>query len=174
MASIITIRGAVAAATFFATLSVGAAQANDSAVFRDVLKPNGHERSKSVKLADGNACGTSGATHTIRTTMPAFEECMRAKGWVLDHYAPDPSVPVHGTLDHYTDTRGDAQGIRAAPPSFTPTGTRARRVGPSAPSSAWRSAAGSSSTRNMGRSRIDRPATLTRGPTPPGLIQTPV
>src|SRR5262249_6850555 len=42
--------------------------------------------------------------------MPVFEKCMRAKGWVLDHYTADPSVPVHGTSEHYTDTRGDARG----------------------------------------------------------------
>ena len=35
---------------------------------------------------------------------------MRAKGWVLDHYTAGPSGPVHGTNEHYTDTRGDAQG----------------------------------------------------------------
>src|SRR5262249_29634737 len=49
-------------------------------------------------------------THTLRVTLPVFEKCMRAKGWVLDHYAPDSSVPVHGTVESYTDTRGDARG----------------------------------------------------------------
>ena len=49
--------------------------------FRDVLKPNGHERSKAEKLADGDACGTSGPTHTVNVTMPVFEKCMQAKGW---------------------------------------------------------------------------------------------
>jgi hypothetical protein len=43
-------------------------------------------------------------------TIPVFQKCMQAKGWALDHYAPDPSVPVHGTSEHYTDTRGDARG----------------------------------------------------------------
>ena len=42
--------------------------------------------------------------------MPVFEKCMRVKGWVLDHYTPDPTVPVHGTVETYTDTRGDANG----------------------------------------------------------------
>src|SRR5215469_3817402 len=110
MSNAITIGRAVAAAAICAVLSVGAAQANDKVTFRDVLKPNGHERSKSEKLADGNACGTTGPTHTVTTTMPVFEKCMREKGWVLDHYSPDPSVRVEGTLESYTDTRGDAAG----------------------------------------------------------------
>jgi hypothetical protein len=105
-----TIQRALATAALLSALSVSAAQANDTVTFRDVLKPGGHTRSKSEKLADGAACGTSGPKHTIRVTMPVFEKCMRAKGWVLDHYSPDPSVPVHGTSEHYTDTRGDARG----------------------------------------------------------------
>jgi len=110
MSNAITIRRAVVAAALCGALSVVAAQANVKATFRDVLKPNGHERTKSEQLADGAACGTSGPAHTIETTMPAFEKCMRAKGWVLDHYGPDPSVPVQGTVHNYTDTRGDAEG----------------------------------------------------------------
>jgi hypothetical protein len=110
MSNAIAIRRAVAAAAVCAALSISAAQANDTVVFRDVLNPDGHARSKSQKLADGRACGASGPAHTIRTTMPVFEQCMQAKGWVLDHYAPDPSVPVRGTVEHYTDTRGDAAG----------------------------------------------------------------
>jgi hypothetical protein len=110
MSNAITVRRAVAAAALCGVLSVCAAHADSTATFRDVLKPNGHARSKSEQLADGAACGTTGPTHTIQTTMPVFEKCMRAKGWVLDHYGPDPSVPVQGTLDTYTDTRGDADG----------------------------------------------------------------
>lgn len=105
-----TILRAVASAAVLTAVSFGAAQANDKVTFRDVLKPHGHARSKSAQLADGKACGTSGPTHTLRTTLPVFEKCMRAKGWVLAHYAADQSVPVHGTNEHYIDTRGDAQG----------------------------------------------------------------
>ncbi len=95
MSSAITIRRAVAAAAVCAAvLSVGAAQANDTAIFRDALKPNGHERTKSEKFADGQRCGASGPAHTIRATMPVFESCMRAKGWVLDHYTQDPKTRV--------------------------------------------------------------------------------
>lgn len=102
--------GAVAAAVVCTALSAGAAQAIDKVTFRDVLKPHGHTRSKSQKLADGRACGTVGPTHILSTTLPAFEKCMGAKGWALSRYAPDPSVRVRGTLEHYTDTHGDANG----------------------------------------------------------------
>ena len=106
----IAIRRAVAAAALCAAFSVTSAHANATVTFKD-LKPNGHARSKSEKLADGRACGTtSGPSHTLRVTLPVFEKCMRAKGWVLDHYAPDPAVPVHGKLEDYTDTKGDARG----------------------------------------------------------------
>jgi hypothetical protein len=105
-----TIGRAVAAAAVLTALSVSVAAANDTVSFRDVLKPHGHARSKSEKLADGAACGATGPTHTLHVTMPVFEKCMRAKGWVLDHYAPDRKVRVRGTLEHYTDTRGDARG----------------------------------------------------------------
>ena len=108
---------AVAAAVICAAVSAGAAQANDKVTFRDVLKPHGHTRSKSQQRADGRACGTVGPAQTLSTTLPAFEKCMGAKGWVLDHYTPDPSVRVRGTLEHYADTHGDANGH--------PRGTRA-------------------------------------------------
>ena len=99
-----------AAAAVLTMLSLGVAQADSKVDFRDVLKPHGHTRSKGEKLADGEACGATGPAHTIQTTMPVFEKCMRAKGWVLDHYSPASSAPVHGTVENYTDTRGDADG----------------------------------------------------------------
>ena len=109
MPNAITFSRAVAAAALCAAFSISAAQANPTVTFKD-LKPNGHARSKSEKLADGDACGASGPRHTINVTMPVFEKCMRAKGWVLDHYGPDRSKAVHGTLESYTNTKGDAQG----------------------------------------------------------------
>ena len=134
----------LAAAAALTALSVCAAQANDTVTFRDVLKPHGHARSKSQVFADGEACGTSGPAHTLSTTMPVFQKCMRAKGWVLDHYAADRSVPVHGTEKHYTDTRRD---IRAAPPPCMRTSAHARAVAAArrGSSNAWPPAAGNSS-----------------------------
>ena len=110
MSNAITIWRAIAAAAVGTALSIGAAQANAKVTFRDVLKPNGHERSKVEQRADGVACGTAGPTHELTTTLPVFEKCMRAKGWVLSHYTPDGSAPVGGTLTSYADTRGDAAG----------------------------------------------------------------
>jgi hypothetical protein len=87
----------------------GAAHANDKVTFRDVLKPHGHARSSSEKLADGVACGTTAdAAHTLTTILPVFEKCMRGKGWALARYTPDPaSRPSSGSLEVYTDTKGD-------------------------------------------------------------------
>jgi hypothetical protein len=97
----------VVAAMFCAALSAGAARA-DTAVFRDVLKPNGHARSQAQKLTDGAACGAS-AHGAVRVIMPVFEKCMRTRGWVFDHYRPAASSrPRRGTNVAFTDTRGDA------------------------------------------------------------------
>lgn len=110
MANAITIWRAIAVAAVGTALSIGAAQADAKVTFRDVLKPNGHERSKAEQRADGAACGTAGPTRELTTTLPVFEKCMRAKGWVLSRYTPDSSVPVEGTVESYADTRGDAAG----------------------------------------------------------------
>ena len=112
MSGFMTIGHAVAASALCLALSVSAAHANTGAVFRDVLKPNGHVRTSREKLADGVACGTSaGAHHTLQVTMPVFEKCMRGKGWAFDHYVPDPSSrPRRGSVESYTDTHGDSSG----------------------------------------------------------------
>jgi hypothetical protein len=89
-----------------AVLTLSAAHA-DTAVFKDVLKPHGHVRSKAEKLADAASCGMSEGQE-INVIMPVFEKCMRAKGWAFDHYIPDPSsTPNSGTNVNFTDTRGD-------------------------------------------------------------------
>jgi len=100
---------AAAAVVLGAGLLAGRAQADDTAHFTDVLKSHGYRRGGSEAIADGQACGASGAE--IRTIMPVFEQCMRGKGWVLDRYQPDPpSRPVSGTLESYTDIHGDGTG----------------------------------------------------------------
>ncbi len=74
-----------------ATLS--AAQA-DTWVFRDTLRPNGHDRSMAAKRADGRRCG---ASHNMFTAGATFEQCMLTRGWALDHVIPDPpSAHAHG------------------------------------------------------------------------------
>jgi hypothetical protein len=59
----------------------------DTWVFRDALRPNGHDRTKAAKLADGRKCGLS--HNTFKDGSP-FEQCMLARGWTLDHIIPDP------------------------------------------------------------------------------------
>jgi hypothetical protein len=75
-----------------AIAAAGAARAEDNYRFKDILKPNGHERSLSAKLADGRSCGAKGS-HFSGDPGP-FEQCMRAHGWVVDRYTPDPKARV--------------------------------------------------------------------------------
>jgi hypothetical protein len=103
-----TLRRSVATGAILTALSFSAAQAGDTAFFRDVLKPNGHERTAAARLADGRACGAA-PDRTIRF-MPTFQTCMSGKGWVLDHYAPDRSTPVHGTVVNFVDVKGNGAG----------------------------------------------------------------
>jgi len=98
---------AAATAAICTALCASAAHA-DTAVFRDVLKPNGHARSRAEKLADGATCGMS-PKHGISVIMPVFNKCMAAKGWVFDHFQPDPKArPRSGTNVNFDDARGDA------------------------------------------------------------------
>jgi hypothetical protein len=115
MSNAITIWRAIAAAAVGTALSIGAAQANAKVTFRDVLKPNGHERSKAEKLADGAACGTAGPTHELTTTLPVFEKCMRAKGWVLVPVRPAPpclAVAFGGACDLKASFKVDRCGLK--------------------------------------------------------------
>jgi hypothetical protein len=111
------------AAAAFASLVVGAASA-DTQVFKDVLHPNGGARGQAQKFDDGRLCGA--APDNTFTDAPAFQHCMRGRGWVVDQVAPDPKptwidpqtglechqwasadvcVPPHGTVT-YTNRRG--------------------------------------------------------------------
>jgi hypothetical protein len=69
---------------------IGAASA-ETDVFRDTLRPGGHDRSMAAKIADGRKCGlTRQNTFTDRAT---FQSCMQGHGWVLDHIVQDrPAV----------------------------------------------------------------------------------
>jgi hypothetical protein len=97
-----------AATAILIALSFNAASAADVAYFKDVLKPGGHTRSMTAKLADGRACGVSGGY--ITKLMPAFETCMSGRGWALDHYGADPASPrPRDTAVNFTDVKGDAK-----------------------------------------------------------------
>jgi hypothetical protein len=59
----------------------------DTWVFRDTLRPGGHDRTMAAKLADGRSCG---ASHNSFKDRSPFVPCMLARGWALDHIVPDP------------------------------------------------------------------------------------
>ena len=100
------LRRLVAAAALGTALLAGHAQANDTAHFTDLLKPDGHQRGRSEEMVDAQGCGAVGSE--IRVILPVFQKCMKGKGWVLDNYLPDYSTrPDSGTLSNYTDVRGD-------------------------------------------------------------------
>src|ERR1019366_10764726 len=72
----------------------------DAWVFRDTLRPHGHDRSLAAKRADGRKCGTS---HNMFEDGASFEQCMLGRGWVFDHVIPDPPsahARSSGTDDH--------------------------------------------------------------------------
>jgi hypothetical protein len=81
-----TITGTILSATLILGGMLSAAHA-DTWVFRDTLRPNGHDRSMAVKYADGRKCGTS---HNTFSDGSSFEQCMLTRGWALDHVIPDP------------------------------------------------------------------------------------
>jgi hypothetical protein len=54
-------------------------------VFKDVLRPHGHARSRLLGEAAVRACDHGDPAEMV---LPAFKRCMRAKGWVLAAYAP--------------------------------------------------------------------------------------
>jgi hypothetical protein len=59
----------------------------DTWVFRDTLRPNGHDRGMAAKRADGRKCGS--IRNSFKDGSP-FEQCMLGRGWALDHIIPDP------------------------------------------------------------------------------------
>jgi hypothetical protein len=94
-----TTRWGAAETVMLTVMSLSAAQA-DNYHFKDVLRPHGHERRQSAKLADARSCGASGSHFSGNMTV--FERCMGARGWVVDHYTPDPKPPVGATTDSST------------------------------------------------------------------------
>ena len=94
-----TITATILSATLILGGMLSAAHA-DTWVFRDTLRPNGHDRSMALKRADGRKCGTS---HDMFTAVAPFEQCMLARGWRFSHTLrerstqnqmyPDPDNP---------------------------------------------------------------------------------
>jgi hypothetical protein len=99
----------LAAALLCAPLLFAAQSARaETDVYRDVLRPNGVERSQAQKDADGRACGA--AADNQFSNVPKFEKCMHAHGWAFDHSAPDASDVPGATYD---DIWGSAKGTRS-------------------------------------------------------------
>ena len=68
----------------------------DTYIFKDTLRPHGHDRGMAVKRADARKCGASDG-RSFRN-VAAFEQCMLAHGWAFDHIIPDPSPAyAHGS-----------------------------------------------------------------------------
>ena len=55
--------------------------------YTDVLRPHGHERGEAAEQYATRICD-HGNSDLIAT--PAFNACMRARGWKLTHYEPAP------------------------------------------------------------------------------------
>jgi hypothetical protein len=107
---------------------VSAARADQTVythVYRDALRPHGRERSLDQKYADGRACGAS-EDQDIPKNIRAFQKCMRARGWRLDHVAvtrkrtPADSGPGLGDFFHVTIGVGVVDDDVGATPSVPP------------------------------------------------------
>ena len=82
---------------------VANALAADTYVFKDVLRPGGHDRTMAQKQADYRKCGAIG--DRILTSQAGLERCMNQHGWTLSKYIPDPSGKYQGSYQ-FTDVRG--------------------------------------------------------------------
>jgi hypothetical protein len=68
----------------------------DTLVFRDTLRPHGHDRGRVARLGAGRQCGgyRNGDFPTAMTE--SYTQCMQARGWTLDHVIPSsPSAYAH-------------------------------------------------------------------------------
>ena len=76
----------------------------DTWVMRDTLRRNGHERSMAAKRADARKCGAAQGGRSFNdTAAPNMQQCMLARGWVLDRVIPDPpSRHARSSGDSYT------------------------------------------------------------------------
>jgi hypothetical protein len=88
------IMGATLGRAIGAVLMLGSALSAaraDTWVFRDNLRPNGHDRSMAAKRADARKCGANRSGRSFSdASAPDMRDCMFARGWVLDHVIPDP------------------------------------------------------------------------------------
>jgi hypothetical protein len=86
----------IATAISTALLFTGTLQAAkaDTWVFKDMQRPNGHDRSLAIKRADARKCGADRSGRSFSDTRAHnMQDCMFALGWTLDHVIPDPPSP---------------------------------------------------------------------------------
>jgi hypothetical protein len=62
----------------------------DTLVFRDTLRPHGHDRSRAARLGDGRQCGGYRNGDFATAMTESYTQCTQARGWTLDHVIPDP------------------------------------------------------------------------------------
>lgn len=96
-------------------IGTAAAAHADTYTFRDILKPNGKERTMAQKRADGRKCGSRNNQFPVAQT-DRFTACMRSHGWVVGNieYAPPkdegtPDTPDN-TVVHFDDQHRHADG----------------------------------------------------------------
>jgi hypothetical protein len=59
----------------------------DTQVFRDIQRPQGHDRGMAAKRVDGRKCGSRDGVWF--NEVESFDRCMLSRGWVVDHVIPD-------------------------------------------------------------------------------------
>jgi hypothetical protein len=87
---------AIMATLLLASSALGATADITTYVFKDVLKPSGHERGPDVRHADGRACGVSGDLD-MPTDVAVFKKCMLARGWRFSRILTDRSPATAAT-----------------------------------------------------------------------------
>jgi hypothetical protein len=109
-------RKCVMTTTILVAFSLGGAlhAAASTDVYRDIRKPNGHERDLAAKQTDFAACGYPGSTPVPNREFPRFNKCMHAHDWVVDHVIPDPDEqnlddPTK-TVVHFDDLKKQSNG----------------------------------------------------------------
>ncbi len=87
---LLTRRRVIATAILCAAVLAGANGAlADTRTYKDVLRPNGHERSTAQKFADYRTCGYRRGTRVNDYALVPIDGCMRAHGWALDRVVAD-------------------------------------------------------------------------------------
>ena len=71
----------IAAALLLATAAAAAAQAPPQAMYKDLIRPNGHPRSDAIYQADVDACYAQTGQSRYQPDGAAMKKCMRSRGY---------------------------------------------------------------------------------------------